>query len=582
MAVTVIYRPIGYKLADAELDASISNFGGEALVTTTFAHGLSNGDYVFIQSNIGSYNGYKYVYALSPSTFKFFDSPELNAVLYVQDAEITYQASVLEHGVQAVHNPIVYDLRSNLYPVNEPEEAYTPTTVSSHADDKGYTKLILSGNLSDATPLAWITINDENYQIISVVSDSIVTINHAYNAADTFPGPVVKYYNNYRINVDVYAGFALGHPWRDNKPYQLMATISFIPDSTGRVKFSIADLVRSYIFTRNNLTLDTLPNNIDFGAQFCIEYRESWDESDGVTVSTHTEPTLSDCAYFQGLAINAMMPFKNQSINFMSDYVRYDTYLAKWLLLQTQLVGIVDKFMDLSFINHNNADLVVYINGSPSADIDISSTGIGVIRVPLTFDTAGTYCVQVYQAAIPAESGNILVLTAFDNTCGGTWALSSSPDVSVAGGGATSGYISDVFASTPGIPYTFTLYITISGGTALSRVRVALLDDDCNVLGYADKTYITSGSKTDTYVIIPVSAGTRVGVTVINNNISGAGTRTYEITGMTYDGSPGQAAQPFTEEICIEVLEECDDTVLPVVDDIRLLESGDTDYRLLE
>lgn len=271
MAVTVIYRPIGYKLADAELDASISNFGGEALVTTTFAHGLSNGDYVFIQSNIGSYNGYKYVYALSPSTFKFFDSPELNAVLYVQDAEITYQASVLEHGVQAVHNPIVYDLRSNLYPVNEPEEAYTPTTVSSHADDKGYTKLILSGNLSDATPLAWITINDENYQIISVVSDSIVTINHAYNASDTFPGPVVKYYNNYRINVDVYAGFALGHPWRDNKPYQLMATISFIPDSNGRVKFSIADLVRSYIFTRNNLTLDTRTGrNRSYNIRICF------------------------------------------------------------------------------------------------------------------------------------------------------------------------------------------------------------------------------------------------------------------------------------------------------------------------
>ena len=139
--ITVISRPIGHKLTEQELDGVVTDQSGEALVTTEFAHGLVDGDYIYIQSNIESYNGFKYVDQTAYNTFLIKNSPTV-AVVFKQQADITYRISVLQHGFQCVHLPIVYELESDLYPVNQGEEdyAYPSRIVVSSSDNNGYTQ----------------------------------------------------------------------------------------------------------------------------------------------------------------------------------------------------------------------------------------------------------------------------------------------------------------------------------------------------------------------------------------------------------------------------------------------------------
>jgi hypothetical protein len=157
--------------------------------------------------------------------------------------DVEYRVSVLQHGWLAVNQPIVYELGSDLWPNNQPEEAYTPRVVDSQADAEGYTQLNLSTALSFPYALDFIELVGTGslagaYQIVRVLQPWSIVINLAYDATNDFTGyQVVKYYNNYCINVDVYAGLDFYHPWYSEKPYTLAATLRFTPDSDGEVKF---------------------------------------------------------------------------------------------------------------------------------------------------------------------------------------------------------------------------------------------------------------------------------------------------------------------------------------------------------
>jgi hypothetical protein len=55
------------------------------------------------------------------------------------------------------------------------------------------------------------------------------------------------------------------------KPIAKVTTLKFTPDDDGNAKFSISEIVRSYLITRNKLDLNTLPNNTDFSTSFYID-----------------------------------------------------------------------------------------------------------------------------------------------------------------------------------------------------------------------------------------------------------------------------------------------------------------------
>jgi len=274
--LTVINRPLGHRLTDAELAASVTDSSGEALFTTAFSHGLVAGDYVYVISNFDAYNGFKYVYSPTYNTFKLRDYETGDVVPYYQDTDLFYRISVLQHGWSAVNQPIVYELESDLFPNNVDEEAYTPNIVVSQADAEGYTLLNLSAALSDPTALSWVELVGSGslagqYQIITVLQPWQIIINLDYDASNSFGGYlVVKYYKNYCINVQVWSGVGAEHPWFAEKPYELAATLQYVPDENGRAKFSIAEILRGYLIYLNykKQIAETYQESKDWGVVF--------------------------------------------------------------------------------------------------------------------------------------------------------------------------------------------------------------------------------------------------------------------------------------------------------------------------
>lgn len=603
MSLTVINRPLGHKLNESPVDATVTNSAGEALFTTDFAHGLVDGDYVYVVSNFDAYNGFKYVDSVTYNTFKLRESENGDVVPFKQIAYPEYQVSVLQHGWLAVHQPIVYELESDIYPNNVAEEAYTPNTVVSQANSNGYTLLNLTAVLSDPTPLAWIELVGEGelagaYQIISAPQDWQIVINLAYDASNSFTGyQVVKYYKNYVINVGVYAGLGVEHPWYSIKPYELAGTLQLVPDSDGRSKFDISEILRGYINTRNNLTLDTLPNNLDFMTGFYITYWESYDSSDGTDITTLESAATSDKEEFEGHAVNASMPFKSVYQSHMSDYLNEDVYLANWLLLQENPIAIVGYFFDLSFINSlPRIDVLININKEldgvvlETETLTISHPGVGVLRVPIEPESGfDRYCVYAYTLGVAASDGppatSLAALSAWTNKPGGQeWTLGANPNTSVNGSGGISDWIVGAIATEMGYDYEFTTSFEIQvSGVSLPTIAViwALMDSSYNVLDSAGFNYTTSGVKNETFTLNPSGDGTYLGFFVTNN--TPFDTKVVDIESAVYNSpaAPDDAipAQTITETICITILEECDSTFIPD-DDVRLTEDGD--FRILE
>lgn len=564
MALTLLSRPLGHRLNETFIDAVIIDDGtGDALVYTTIAHGLSDGDCVYIESNFDSYNGFFYVDQIAYDSFKIKTSEEGDFVEYVQDADISYRTSVLNHGWQAVHNLIVYELQSDLWPNNIAEEAYTPTTIVSQADENGNTLLNLSVGITPSpTALNFIELVGDSelagpYQILQVDNPWAIVINLAYDAANDFSGlQVVNYYNNYAVNVNVYAGLPSDHRWVAKKPYVLAATLKFIPDADGKIKFSIAEILRGYITTRNNLTLDTLPNNLDFHVSFYIGYYESYDQSDGDTIETFEGDEVVDD--FEGHAVNAMMPFKSLNSGHMSDYVNEGDFLARWLTLMDRPLMIVGRFFDISFINqYNGLDVLITKNGV--LYLTIPNPGQGVIRVPVTPESGETeICLQ---ASVMGSA--VLSLAGFSNhdTGGPAWTTGAAPSVVTSAGLPITDYLFDGFSFIAGATYTFTVNYSCtaapSGSLTLSGLDSAFgsVDSDFVFLSAGTNDAVFTLLATEEMIYLALTAGTTNPETITINSMSFSIPETI-----------------ITERICGDVVDECSSTF---VDDLlRITEAS--------
>lgn len=603
MGITLIKNPIGHKLSDSEIDATIIDSSGDALVYMPLGHALNDGDYVYIQSNFDAYNGFKYVDSIAYDSFKIRDSENGDNVEFVQDADITYQVSVLNHGWLAIHNPIVYELESDLYPNNVAEESYTPTTIISQSEEGGLTRLSLSTAITDPTELAKIKLFGSNdlegvYQIVTVYNPWDIVIDLAYDAANSFAGlQVIKWYDNYAINVRVWAGLSSDNRWGSRQPFEIAATLQFVPDDDNRIKFSISEVLRSYIQTRNNLTLDTLPNNTDFHISFYIQYFESYDQSDGEEITTYEDAPVTDD--FIGDAVNAQMPFKSESISHLSDYVNEDVYLAKWLTLQDRPIGIVGRFFDLSFINQfNNSDIIVDINraGSPSdvETITIVNPGSGVIRVPFTPASGFTeYCIQVRTSGTAASGGvtSAITLPVLSDWVGRLispslydWTLGSAPTVNLPGSGIptrTSEVIYCDYTFLVGYTYAVTLNYTrtVNSGTSNPRTStLSVMDSSFNIQA-SEVRVDNAGSNSIVLTFVAGSGYSKIGYQHASGSNVDITIDTRSATETT-PVVPAVPAQLITEQICMDILEECDTTFIADPDDVRLLEDGS--FRLLE
>lgn len=580
MSLTIIKRPLGHKLNETFVDAVIIDDGtGDVLVYTSVAHGISDGDYVYIESNFDSYNGFFYVDSIAYDSFKIKESEESDFVEFVQDATIQYRTSVLQHGWQAVHLPIVYELESDLWPNNVAEESYTPNNIVSFEDYNGYVKLNLETGIDDATARNWIElVGSEDlagpYQIIQVLEPWALVINLAYDSGYDFSSyQVVNYYNNYAINVEVWAGLSDDHRWEARKPYELAATLKFIPDSDGRIKFSISDILKGYITTRNNLTLDTLPNNLDFHVSFYIKYYESYDESDGEEITTFEGTVTGDS--FEGHAVNSAMPFKSLNSGHMSDYLNESDFLGRWLTLVDRPLLIVDRFFDISFLlRYSGVDVVVTIYKSlndivtETEVITIENPGLGVIRVPIIpasgFDQ---YCLQAVsgpylQPAVPA-------LNTWTQVAAGivSWSLGSNPSYFAAGANV-SHVLRVPYSFIVGLTYEFSYNVDVTiSGTAEEMQIGSYLGSGLNLQDYESVFLTTSGNKTGVITIMPTMPMSYLAI-----RLTGAPSSiSFDINSIT-ENSADIGSQVLTEQICCDVVDECSPTF--VNDLLRLTEAS--------
>jgi hypothetical protein len=299
MAVSLIQRPKGIILGDCIAATIDQDYSGYATVNK-ISHGLTDNQYVYVTSNIEDYNGFFPVEVIDGHHFFLLEYEDGPRITYLFDADITYCQESSNHGWCAVHLPIMYKLKSTLWPVNTVD---TARTVSSFTDDNGYTNLNLSGALKatfftyDYVKISGAVDASLNgiFQIRNKVSTSDVTIELAYDSGYSFAGATVQfYYNNYHFSVKIYGGISTDHELYAFKPIELLTTLNLTPDSTGIVKFSINEILKSKISIKNNLLLATLPNNIDAWTNFYINYAEEYDQSDGDEVAVYNAGYTSD------------------------------------------------------------------------------------------------------------------------------------------------------------------------------------------------------------------------------------------------------------------------------------------------
>jgi len=411
MALSVIQRPQGYVTGSdyAVLGISVSTSGGDALFTSPL-HGLVTGNFIYVQCDHSAYNGYWYVTKITNDTFKISEYLTASFQPYIADVNDStgfFRLNKYTHGWSCVHLPIVYKLKSDAWPVNGLDTAQTITTFTNY---NGYTYIQAAGDIKTtgtASALEHVILSgtsvDGVYQIINWFNDNYFVIDLAYSAGNVLSsGTVEYYYFNYHAKVRVYGGIKSGHIWDGEKPYELLAEIKAVPDSSGFITVSIEEILKSQISVLNNNTiLDTLPNNIDAWCYFYITYAESYDDSNMYTVSEYTSSYTDDSANFEGYAVNAILPFKSQNSGLLSEYVPYNysgsSYalagpslpVTKLLTNFTRPTLFSGYYFDISFIWTNLASAFTkvdrYLRGSllSSVTTALPQGEVGIYRVEL-------------------------------------------------------------------------------------------------------------------------------------------------------------------------------------------------------
>lgn len=593
--VTVVKNPTGHKLIDQAIAATITDSGGDALVTLQY-HGLGTGDHVYIDSDIDEYNGFWYVTAINTDTFKLSEYSGGGFVEYYQDADIEYYQTN-PHVWSSVFLPIVYKITNDRWPVNTVD---TARTISSTADDNGYLDITASGDIKagveilDYVKISGAAVDSLNgiWQVVEVVSDSRIVIDAAYTSTSLVGATIQFYYNNYQVKVKVYAGLRGGHPWETKKPYEEMAELSLTPDADNLVMVSISDYIKGKTAIKNNPTLFSMPLNLDAFTGFHIATTESFDYSDGYTIGTDEVDYTDDD--FTGYAVAGKLPFKNVYSGDYSDYVYTDGSPALWLTNMERLLAVEDKYFDISFIKNGVGTFTVYIDKYISNYLTTTETvayadqGIGVYRIPITADASyDSFCVRIVRDAtgvpfIPAVM-DAIDTWANEDTGGPSWVLDGAiPEADTHGLGLniTSDEWKTAYAFEAGQEYSFGY--TFQSLSVNKTFYIDIIDAGGNAL--TSKSVTFSGTTSGTYTFVAPAGAVGISIWFYQSPSCGSGSDACigSIQAFTNEtvAIPALTAVDLTEEICIDMLESCDAVSGFTPTDIRLLEDGS--YRILE
>lgn len=613
--VTVVKRPTGHKLIDQAIAAEIiEDYVGDAVVQFPY-HSLTTGDTVYIESDIDEYNGFWYVTEVDANQFKISEHSLADFVEYYQDADIDYYQTQ-PHDWSSIFLPIVYKIKTDRWPINEID---TARTILSNSNDNGFTQLTLSGDIKSSgggiNALEFIKITGGTssingvWQIVEVFSNSDITIDLPYDSTNSFSGVVIQYYySNYQIKVKIYAGLDALHPWEPKKPYEEVAELSLTPDEDNEVMFSVSDYIQMKVQIKNNTLLYSLPLNLDAFTGFYISTSESFDDSDGYSLSTTEQDFVDDS--FEGYAVAGKLPFKNLYAGDYGRYVYTSGSPAEWLTTLTNLLAVNGLYFDVSFIKNLTGDFFLRITKyftddySVVEDVQYTDQGIGVYRIPLTIDsTYERYCIHVWRSAIPGTPGTPETEDLledfptmdewFNQGTGGDWIISTTPSYASVGITNSKEYRSNTFSVglypfVAGESYRMVATYTkvySSGGEAIRELKLSA-NDNVGAPLFQTIHNPATGNTTGEVELIFVATSAVKGAELQYNNDSGddfvVTIDTFEVYHIIPAVPPGPAQDAFviTEEICIDIIDSCESLDQFVSEGIRLLEDGG--YRLLE
>ena len=199
--------------------------------------------------------------------------------------------------------PVQYKLTSNLFPTNNVDGI---DTIIGIGNNGGYIELSLGSSYEVYQEKEYIKIIDCSqplyngvWQIIGISTYGKLTVDCPYITSGI--GDVQRYYNNYHILVQVYAGIPNGHALQAKRPIKLKDTIKVIPFTDNIAYVDVSNAIRSDFPKILNEYCKRLQNEADVNVNdwelwtsFYIAYAESYDIVIDGEVINFTSPYTFD------------------------------------------------------------------------------------------------------------------------------------------------------------------------------------------------------------------------------------------------------------------------------------------------
>jgi hypothetical protein len=191
--------------------------------------------------------------------------------------------------------PVRYKIQSDIYPNNTVDTVYAITSAASFFGDTVFTTSASHGYVKgDYVTISDSTIEAYNgiHKITNVVSVTSFSINVLFSGTAT--ANVIKYYNLYNVVLNVYGGLPDYHVLSSDSPMQLVGSVSISPNELNIADLDITSIVKTFIRTDNDVFTGYAPLDYNSFTSFYIEYAESYQVSNGVSLSTYTSAFLPD------------------------------------------------------------------------------------------------------------------------------------------------------------------------------------------------------------------------------------------------------------------------------------------------
>lgn len=427
---TIVKRPLGFVMSTSPVSATALNDGYNYVVINSPSHGLTTGIYIYIKSYLSSYNGFWYVSVVDANNFYLKEYAAATNQIFINSGNISYYVNTSTHNVNCIHLPIVYKFSNQLFPTNT---LSTGSSILSFTNLSTYTQLSTASGITGLTmALQFVKITGAAslncngiFQVLTFTNSSTFSVNIPYNASNSFSGAFINtVYNNYKINVNVWAGLNPSSPAVVKNAYQKICTVSVVPDMNNICSVNINEFLKSDLnILENNLINDYLPLNTDSYDNFYIEYFETYDQSNGTSVSTYTSSTVSDFSTFEGMATNSKLPFKSMYQSMMSDYLingagKFLTYFSAPVMFACSTSSVTCQYQDVSFINNysKNITALVLVNNYYKNNVlqstinqSVNIVGNGLYRVALLNPPANVDRCDIYlQGTFSAFSPTVI------------------------------------------------------------------------------------------------------------------------------------------------------------------------------